>query len=74
MKFQLNSTISDIIIVLYLIGTLWLRFQVEPQLNGNSLISILVGGLALLFLWAMIKGKFLRPTYFGLFRTGKKGV
>jgi hypothetical protein len=72
MKFHLNSTLSDIVVILYLLATLWLRFKVEPQLNGNSIVSILVGGLALLFLWAMIKSKFLRPSYFGLYRPAKK--
>ena len=71
MKFQLNSVLSDIFIAVYLLATLWLRFALESQLNGNVLISLLLGGFALLFLWAMIKSKFLKPTFFGLIKTAK---
>jgi hypothetical protein len=44
-----------------------LRFVLEPQLQGYYLVSLALGAFALLFLWALIKSKFLQPTYFGMF-------
>lgn len=61
---RLNRPISQIIVVLYLAGTFSLRFIFESQLSGLYWVSLLTGGLCLLFLWAMIKNKFLNPGWF----------
>lgn len=62
----MNALLSDIFIAVYLIATLFLRFYIEPQLQGNFIISMIFGLFALLFLWALIKSKLLNPNYFGL--------
>ncbi|MEM1119723.1 MAG: hypothetical protein AAGJ18_04705 [Bacteroidota bacterium] len=61
-----KGLLSDLFIVAYLGGTLLLRFYLEASLQGAYMVSILVGGFGLLFLWAMIKGGLLEPNYFGL--------
>jgi len=66
LKFKLGSTASNILVVLYVFGTLLMRFLLEPQLQGRFIISLAMGAFALLFLWAMIKSKLLNPTIFGL--------
>jgi hypothetical protein len=66
LKFRLGSMASNIVVVLYVFGTLLMRFLLEPQLQGRYVLSILMGGFALLFLWALIKSKVLNPTIFGL--------
>jgi len=71
MKFQLSPFLSDFFIGIYLLATLLLRFYVEPQLGGNTLASMILGALALLFLWAMIKSNFLQPNFFGLLKKAK---
>ena len=72
MKFQLGRKASDIITTLYIIATLFLRFYLEPQLNGNVLISLALGLFALLFLWALVKSKILNPAFFGMW-PGEEG-
>ncbi len=66
-RFSLGSAASDWFIAVYLTVTLGLRFILEPQLQGFYLLSLGLGAFALLFLWALIKSKILRPTYFGFF-------
>lgn len=65
MKFlQLNKTISRIFVVLYLAGTFTWRFMFEAQLLGSVLMSMVIGILFLIFLWALIKVKILNPEWF----------
>ena len=66
MKFGLGRKASDIFVIIYLAGTLLLRFVLEPQLGGHFLISIGIGLFALLFLWALSKSKIINPSWFGL--------
>lgn len=66
MKLKLGSKISNLIVVVYVIATLLARFYLEPQINNNYVISILIGLFSLLFIWALIKIKFINPTLFGL--------
>jgi hypothetical protein len=66
MKLQFGRKASDIIASIYIIGTLFLRIILEPQLNGHYLISLALGAFGLLFLWALIKSKILNPSFFGL--------
>ncbi|MEZ4988221.1 MAG: hypothetical protein R2795_24865 [Saprospiraceae bacterium] len=68
-KVSLNSKLSDWFVVVYITLTLAARFILEPQLNGQYLVSLGLGAFALLFLWALIKSKFIQPTYFGFFPT-----
>jgi|APTNR8051073442_1049403.scaffolds.fasta_scaffold00229_4 hypothetical protein len=64
--FPLNGFVSDVFVTLYIAATLYLRFVLEPQLQGRYFISLALGAFALLFLWALIKSRFIRPTFFGL--------
>lgn len=66
MKLQLSRKASDIFVVVYIAATLLMRFLVEPQLQGRYMISVALGGFALLFLWALVKSKFISPSWFGL--------
>ncbi len=59
----MNKVTSRIFVVLYIIATLVWRFLFEAQLVGNALISMGIGVFFLLFLWAMIKSKFLNPQW-----------
>ena len=72
MKIKLGNLASDIFITIYIVVTLYAIFYYEPALNGNFLISILLGLFALLFIWALIKIKFLNPNWFGLHNNKKK--
>ncbi len=66
-NLSLSPRASDWFVVVYITATLALRFVLEPQLQGYYLVSLALGAFALLFLWALIKSKFLQPTYFGMF-------
>ncbi|MEM1214142.1 MAG: hypothetical protein AAGJ82_00555 [Bacteroidota bacterium] len=66
MKLQLSRTASDIFVIFYLLGTLLLRFLLEPQFQGNALVSVGIGAFALLFLWALQKSEYIQPSWFGL--------
>lgn len=50
--------------VLYIFGTLFIRFLIEEQFQGYFLLSIFLGGMLLLFLWALIKSDVLNPEWF----------
>jgi hypothetical protein len=67
MKFGLRRKASDIFVIIYIALTLWVRFLLEPQLQGQFLISIGIGLFALLFLWALAKSRIINPGWFGLF-------
>lgn len=71
MSLQLGAKASDIFIAIYLVLTLLLRFILEGQLQGNTLVSVSIGAFMLLFLWALVKVKFLNPNYFGLLGKSK---
>jgi hypothetical protein len=66
MNPRTHILLSDLFIALYVLATLGLRFYLEPQLQGNFLLSVAIGAFALLFLWALIKAKILRPSILGL--------
>jgi len=65
---MIKGLIADIILVLYLLGTLYVRFLVEETLVNHPFISMGVGVVMLLFIWAIIKVKVLKPDYFGLLK------
>jgi predicted ferric reductase len=62
--FRLPRIPSILFIIVYLMGTLFLRFVIEFQLQGAFLISLTLGAFCLLFLWAMIRSGFLNPGWF----------
>ena len=62
----MKTVISNIFVILFLASTLWVRFLIEPQFKGHYFISLALGVFALLFLWALIKTKIIRPTVLGL--------
>lgn len=62
-RFQLNTLWSNIFVVSYILGTMYVRFLIEPQLNGNILVSVSLGLFALLLLWALSKSKCIRPSF-----------
>ncbi len=68
MKLRFSTLFSDIFLIVYIMGTLILRFFLEPQLQGNFLISVGLGAFALLFAWALIKVRVLNPSIFNLGR------
>lgn len=57
---------ADMIVTIYLLATLWLRFSVEDRMEDHPILSILLGFIMLILLWAMIKLKWLEPNYYGL--------
>jgi hypothetical protein len=65
MKLQLGRRASNIFVAIYLLITLYIRFSIEAQLNGNLLVSVGLGAFALLFLWAMTNSGYINPSFFG---------
>jgi len=68
---MIKGLLADIIITVYLLGTLLLRIMVEPALEQHPFISIAVGVVLLSFLWALIKTSVLVPNYFGLLNSNE---
>ena len=62
---RMGKKLSQVIVVLYIALTLYIRFTVENQLQGLWLISLVVGAICLLILWAMVKVRILNPGWFG---------
>lgn len=71
MKLKLSPLISDIFILVYIAITLYIRFKLENQIQLNPLLSIFIGLIFVLFIWALIKVKVLNPNWFGLFNSKK---
>ncbi len=65
---MIKGRLADIIVTIYLLGTLYLRIVVEHTLTNHTILSIAVGLMMLLFLWSLIKIKLLVPDYFGLLK------
>lgn len=66
MKLRFGPLFSDVFLVIYILGTLGLRFYIEPQLNGHFLVSVGLGVFSLIFLWALIKARILNPSILNL--------
>lgn len=62
---RIGNMASNIIVAIYILGTLYLRFEIEDQLQGQLLISLGIGAFCILFLWALIKTKVLNPSALG---------
>jgi len=65
---MIKGIYADIIISIYLLSTLYLRFRAEAGMVNHPILSVLVGLVLLLVLWALIKVNILAPNYFGLLK------
>jgi len=71
MKFQINPLASDIIISIYAIATLFIRFKYENITNVTPMLSVVMGICFLVIIWVLIKLKILNPNWFGLLNSKK---
>jgi hypothetical protein len=71
MKLRINPLASDIIITIYAIVTLFLRFKFENEANVSAVNSLVMGICFVVIIWALIKLKVLNPNWFGLFNSKK---
>lgn len=71
MKFRISPLASDIIISIYVIVTLYLRFKFENETLVSPMLSIVMGICFVVIIWALIKLKVLNPNWFGLFNSKK---
>lgn len=71
MKLCINPLASDIIICIYVVATLYLRFKWQSQTIVTPMLSIVVGLSFVAIIWALIKLKVLNPNWFGLFNSKK---
>lgn len=71
MKLRLNPLTSDIIISVYVIVSLFLRFKFESETPISPLNSIVMGVCFVVIIWVFIKLKVLNPNWFGLFNSKK---
>ena len=72
MKFQLNPLVSDILICIYAVVTLYFRFKLENSTEVSFLNSVVMGASFVVIIWALIKLKVLNPNWFGLFNTNNR--
>lgn len=71
MKVQLSPLVSDIIICIYVVVSLFVRLKVEFETYTSPINSLVIGISFLVILWVLIKLKVLNPNWFGLFNTKK---
>lgn len=71
MKFRINPLASDIIISIYVIATLYLRFKFESQTYTSPMLSLVMGICFVVIIWVLIKLKILNPNWFGLLKSKK---
>lgn len=74
MKIRLTPLTSDILISIYVIVSLYLRFKFESQTPIAPINSIVIGASFVLIIWVFIKLKVLNPNWFGFFNTQKKKI
>ncbi|RED43504.1 hypothetical protein DFQ10_105102 [Winogradskyella eximia] len=72
MKLRINPLASDIIISIYVIATLFLRFKYENITNVSPMLSIVMGICFVVIIWVLIKLNILNPNWFGLLNSNKK--
>ncbi|MCL5129880.1 MULTISPECIES: hypothetical protein [unclassified Algibacter] len=72
MKFRITPLASDIIISIYAIATLFLRFKYENITNVSPVLSIVMGICFVVIIWVLIKLNVLNPNWFGLLNSNKK--
>ena len=71
MKYKLSPLASDVIISVYAVVTLFLRFKYESDASVGVINSVVIGVAFLVIIWALIKLKILNPNWFGLFKSKK---
>jgi hypothetical protein len=71
MKFRISPLASDIIISIYVVATLYLRFKFENETPISPMLSIVMGICFVVIIWVLIKLKVLNPNWFGLFNSKK---
>ena len=71
MKLRLNPLTSDIVISVYVIVSLFLRFKFESETPISPMNSIVMGVCFVVIIWVFIKLKVLNPNWFGLFNPKK---
>lgn len=71
MKFRLGPLASDIVIAIYVVVSLFLRFKFESKTPISPMNSIVMGVCFIVILWVFIKLKVLNPNWFGLFNSKK---
>jgi hypothetical protein len=71
MKFRINPLASDIIVSIYVIATLYLRFKFENVADVSPMLSIVMGICFVVIIWVLIKLKVLNPNWFGLLNFNK---
>lgn len=71
MKFRINPLVSDIMISIYAVATLYIRFKFENSTTISPANSIAIGACFVLIIFALIKLKVLNPNWFGLFNSKK---
>ena len=71
MKFRINPLVSDIIISIYVIATLYLRFKFENNSAISPMNSVVMGICFVAIIWVLIKLKVLNPNWFGLINSKK---
>ncbi|WJJ95869.1 hypothetical protein [Algibacter luteus] len=71
MKFRINPLTSDILISIYVIVTLYLRFKFESETYTSPMLSVVMGVCFVLIIWVLIKLKVLNPNWFGLLNSKK---
>lgn len=69
MKLRFNPLVSDIIISIYVLITLFVRFKFENDNPISAANSLVIGLCFVVILWVLIKLKVLNPNWFGLFKT-----
>ncbi|WP_405572242.1 hypothetical protein [Winogradskyella sp. Asnod2-B02-A] len=72
MKLRINPLASDIIISIYVVSTLFLRFKYENITNVSPMLSIVMGICFVVIIWVLIKLNILNPNWFGLLNSNKK--
>jgi len=72
MKLKLGNKASDIFITIYVIITIFSRIYIESLFRIKVSSSLVMGFFTLFILLALIKIKFLNPTWFGLFNNKKQ--
>ena len=68
-RLRLNALASDIIISVYAIFTLFLRFKYESEATTGAIESVVMGLCFVVIIWVLIKLKVLNPNWFGLFNS-----
>ncbi|MEM6685288.1 MAG: hypothetical protein AAF617_05775 [Bacteroidota bacterium] len=71
MKIRINPLASDIIITIYAVLTLYLRFKFENEAAVSTMNSLVMGICFVVIIWVLIKLKVLNPNWFGLFNPKK---